>query len=99
MGLTLSELIQEVCRLMGTKKINTSGYHPQTDRLVEKVNSMLVNMLSQVVQKHARDWDRHLAYLPFAHRSTLQTSTQESPFYLLYGRDPREPTATCLAQE
>ena len=56
-------------------------------------------MLSKVVQKHARDWDRHLAYLLFAYRSTLQTFTQESPFYLLYGRDPRQPTATCLAQE
>ena len=27
----LSELIQGVCRLMGTKKVNSLGYHPQTD--------------------------------------------------------------------
>ena len=84
---------------MGTKKVNTSGYHPQTDGLVEKFNSTLVNMLSKVVQKHARDWDRHLAYLLFAYRSTLQSSTKESPFFLLYGRDPRQPTATCLSHE
>ena len=31
----LSELVAEVCRLMQIKKINTSGYHPQTDGLVE----------------------------------------------------------------
>lgn len=31
----LSGLIQEICRLLGVKKINTSGYHPHTDGLVE----------------------------------------------------------------
>ena len=36
----LSELIQGICDLLGMKKVNTSGYHPQTDGLVEKFNSM-----------------------------------------------------------
>ena len=31
----LSSLIQEICRILGVQKINTSGYHPQTDGLVE----------------------------------------------------------------
>ena len=47
-------------------------------------------MLSKVVQKHGRDWDRHLAYLLFAYCST---------FSLLYGRDPKQPTATYLSHE
>ena len=34
----LSELVNEVCKLVGTVKINTAGYHPQCDRLVEKLN-------------------------------------------------------------
>ena len=37
----LSELILELCSLLGIRKINTSGYHPQTDGLVEKFNSTL----------------------------------------------------------
>jgi len=35
----LSSLVQEVCKLVGTVKINTSGYHPQCDGLVEKFNT------------------------------------------------------------
>ena len=32
----LSEVVMEVCRLLNIKKVNSSGYHPQTDGLVEK---------------------------------------------------------------
>ena len=43
----LSTLIQEVCQLLGVEKINTSGYHPQTDGLVEKFNSTLISMIAK----------------------------------------------------
>ena len=39
----LSELMLELCSLLGIKKLNTSGYHPLTDGLVEKFNCTLVN--------------------------------------------------------
>ena len=94
----LSNLVQQVCKLVGTSKINTSGYHPQCDGLVEKFNSTLINMLSKSVGKYGRDWDCHLPYLLFAYRVAIQDSTQASPFYLLYGREPRVPTETALSQ-
>ena len=45
----LSTLIQDVCNY---KKVNTSGYHPQTDDLVERLNSTLINMLSKCAEKN-----------------------------------------------
>ena len=56
----------EVCKLIGTKKFNISGYHPQCDGLVEKFNSTLISMLSKSIGKYSRDWDKHLSYLLFA---------------------------------
>ena len=50
----LSSLVQEVCKLLGTTKVNTSGYHPQCDGLVERFNSTLINMLSKSVDKYGR---------------------------------------------
>ena len=79
----LSELTKEVCDLLGVKKINTSGYHPQTDGLVEWFNRTLTSMLSKTTGKYPRDWDRHLPYVQFAYRTSLQDSTKESPFFLL----------------
>ena len=94
----LSEHMQDVCKLLSIKKINTSGYHPQTDGLVEKFNSTLINMISKVAQSFGRDWDRHLPYLLFAYRASVHESTKESPFHLLYGRDPWLPSETTLNQ-
>ena len=93
----LSDLIKSVCDILGVKKINTSGYHPQTDGLVEKFNSTLTNMIAKCCDIQKRDWDEHLPYLLFAYRSMVQESTCESPFCLLYGRDPRVPTETVLS--
>ena len=77
-----------------------SGYHPQCDGLVEKFNSTLVNMLSKSAstRKYGHDWDQHLPYLLFAYRVAVEKSNQMSPFYLLYGREPRVPTETVLNQ-
>ena len=94
----LSELVQDVCKLLSIKKINTSGYNPQTVGLVEKFNSTLINMISKIAQRSGRDWDRHLSYLLFAYHASVHESTKESLFHLLYGRDPRLPSEATLNQ-
>ena len=93
----LSEQLRSVCDVLGVKKINTSGYHPQTNGLVEKFNSTLISLISKCCEISDHDWDEHLQMLLFAYRSSVQASTQESPFFLLYGRDPRLPTETALS--
>ena len=88
----LSRLLKEVCVLMGIKKANTTAYHPQTDGLVERFNQTLTDMLAKTVERDGKNWDVRLPYVLFAHRTSSQESTKESPFYLLYGRDPQLPT-------
>ena len=95
-GNFLSELMQEVCRLMGMKKLNTLGYHPQCNGLVERFNSTLIQMLVKVT-KNPKDWDRCLPYVVYAYHTTAQESTKESPFFLLYVRDPQIPTVEALS--
>ena len=92
----LSDLLIEVCHLIGTKKINTSGYHAQTDGLVERFNRTLIGMLSKWVDKKGRDWDQQLPYVLWAYRVSPHNSTGESPFFLLHGSDPRLPTELAL---
>ena len=93
----LSKIMIEVYKLLGIKKSNTTAHHPQTDGLVERFHRTLTNMLAKRVHRSGKDWDEQLPYVLFAYRSSVQMSTQESPFYLLYGRDPRLPAAEVLA--
>ena len=94
----LSNLILDLCGLMGMKKINTTSYHPQTDGLTENFNRTLIAMIAKHSRIFGRNWDIYLPQLLFAYRTKPHESTGESPFYLLYGRDARLPTATAFAQ-
>ena len=47
----LSNLMHDVCDLLGTKKLNTTSYHPQCDGLVKSHNRTLKTAL----RKHAAD--------------------------------------------
>ena len=94
----LSDIILELCSLLGIKKINTSGYHPQTDGLVEKFNSTLQNMIAKSTVPNTMEWDKRLPLLLFVYCFVIQESTKESPFFLVYGRDPRLPIGSLLEQ-
>ena len=89
--------MKEVEELLGFHKVNTTAYHPQTDGLVERFNRTLTAMLAKTVETGGKDWDEHLPYVLFAYRASQQDSTLESPFFLLYSRDPRLPTPAAMS--
>ena len=93
----LSELMKQICSALGMSKVNTTAHHPQTDGLVENMNKTLRAMIAKHVHTFGIEWDQHLQQLLFAYRVKPQESTQESPFFLLYGRDARIPTETTLS--
>ena len=95
----MSNLMQEVCRLLKVEKLNTSGYHPQTDSLVEKFNSTLIEMVAKCASDKSLEWECKLPHLLFGYRSSAQELTRESPFYSVHGRDPWIPTEMVLSQK
>ena len=87
----LSKVVAEVCKIFQIHKVNTSSYHPQTDGLVERFNSTLCQSLSMYVSKNQKDWDEFIPLILFAHRTSVLDGIGDSPFYVLYGREPRLP--------
>ena len=88
----LSTLVKEVCRLLNTKKLNTTAYHPQTDGLVERFNNTLAESISMYVSTDQKDWDNYIPSILFAyrvfHKHLLATalsifSMVENPDFLL----------------
>jgi len=88
----IGQVMQEVNKLMDVRAINTSPYKPSTNGLTERFNKTLVEMLSMYVESKQKDWDIYIPYVVFAYRTAPHASTNETPFYLLYGRDARYPS-------
>ncbi len=84
----MNRVLKEVNMLLKISKLNTMPYHPQTDGMVERFNSTIENMLSKFVSDDQKDWDILVPYVLFAYRSTTHEITGESPFFLIYGREP-----------
>jgi hypothetical protein len=87
----LSDLLAAVLLIFKVKKLNTTSYHPQTNGLTERFNHTLCTMLTHYIDKQQSDWDTYLPYVLFAYRTAPQATTRQSPFYTLYGRNPRFP--------
>ena len=65
----LSDVFQETAEVLGVTQLPTSGGHPQTDGMVERLNRTLKQMLSKIVSKGGRDWDDQLGAVLFAYRT------------------------------
>lgn len=87
----LSNLALAIFKYLGTKKLSTTPYRPQTDGLTEHFNHTLISALSMYVNDHQRDWDLYIPYVLLAYRTSRHASTALSPFSLLYGRDAYSP--------
>ena len=86
-----SDLIQELCKIAGVKKLHTTPYHPQSNGQCERFNSTLCNMLGTLSDEEKYDWKSHLGCMTHAYNCTKHASTTYSPYYLMFGRHPRLP--------
>jgi transposase InsO family protein len=91
-----TEFVNEVSRalntLMAIRHIITTPYNPQANGKVEGANRTIKDMLSMYVQGHQRDWDKYLQIIAFQYNTTINVATGYSPFYVMHGREARQPS-------
>ena len=92
----LSNLMLDVCKLLGIRKLNTTAYHPQCDGMVEWINRTLKSMLRKHAATLGNQWDHYLHGVLWAYRNTPHESTHEKPLFLLFGLDCQLPTEAAL---
>ena len=76
-------------RLIGTKLLLSSAYHPQSDGSTEWANWTVTQMLWQCINLDQKDWVSKLPAIEFAINSARSESTGYTPFFLNFGRMPR----------
>jgi transposase InsO family protein len=86
-----SNLMKELCNLMGTNKSRTTPYHPMGNGMTERFNRTLLNMLGTMDTNKKQNWKSYVATMVHAYNCTKHESTGQSPYFLMFGRNPNLP--------
>ena len=80
-----SKFWKELHRLMGSKLLMSTMFHPQTDGVTERANRSITQILWTVVTNDQKDWSSKWPVVEFAINSSVNTPTGYAPFKLNYG--------------
>ncbi|KAK3773152.1 hypothetical protein RRG08_013739 [Elysia crispata] len=86
-----SKVIRALCHLLGVEKSRTTPFHPMGNGSCERMNQTLISMLGTLPERRKKDWTSYIGMLVLAYNSTKCDSTGFSPYFLMFGREPRLP--------
>ena len=93
------EVMAHLSRLCGMEQRFTSGYHPQTNGLTERMNRTINNMLAKFVDVNQLNWDEMLPSLVWSYNTSKHSATGYSPFELNHGFAATLPLDAKLTDE
>ena len=86
-----SSLFQTLCNQYRIQKLESTAYHHQTNGKAERFNRFLLNSMATQINKDHNNWDKLLDKCLMIYRVSISRMLDETPFFLLHGRDPTLP--------
>jgi hypothetical protein len=80
---------------LGTKLLFSTTCHPQTAGETEVVNKILTQLLRIVIQNNLKNSEDCLSFIEFAYNHSVHSTTEFSPFEIVYGFNPLTPMDVC----
>ena len=88
----VNNMVRELYKKCGVKHRITTPYHPQTNGMIEHLNST-GEMILKVMRKEnkQKDWVNYLPTVAFAIRTLKHSSTNYEPLMVMIGRKAKLP--------
>lgn len=87
-----NQLSDSLCEYWQIKRRICTAYHPQSNGLTERFNQTLCNSLIKYLNDKHDNWEEFIPLCLFGYRTSIQKSTKLSPYFLVFGQNPRLPT-------
>ena len=84
-------MFRELCSLAKVKKLCTNPYHPETNGQCECFNATLISMLGTLPSHAKKNLQERITTLTHAYNCTVSPVTGFSPYFLMFGRNPKLP--------
>ena len=86
-----NHLMDSVLQQLGIDLIFSAPYHPQSNGNLEVFHKYLKQTLKKLCLKHPDNWDNYINQVLASYHVTPHLATAETPFFLVYERDPKIP--------
>ena len=83
-----AKLFQNLCELMGVKKLRSTSYHHETVGLVERLVRTLKEILRCYINETHTNYDELLSQVIYCYNTTVQASTGFTPYEAVFARKP-----------
>ena len=83
--------MDQVLQQLSIDCIFSTPYHPQSNGKLEVFHEYLKPALEKLCEKDPSNWDKYINQDLASYRVTPNHATAETPFVLVYGRDPNLP--------
>ena len=84
-----SSFARELGKLLHYDLSLSTAYHPQSDGETERVNQEVKTYLRIFCGNNPASWSESISHVEFAHNHHPHSVTNQSPFYLMMGYEPR----------
>ena len=86
-----NNLMNQVLQQLGIDRIFSAPYHPQSNGKLEVFHKYMKPTLKKLCERDPTNWDKYLNQVLASYWITPNLEMTESPFILVYGRDPNLP--------
>ena len=83
-----NQLMDQVLQQLSINHIFSAPYYPQSNGKLEVFHKYLKPTLKKLCEKDPTNWDKYRNQVCASYTVTPNLATVETPFFLIYGRDP-----------